>query len=501
MDESDGWNKTEDTGTREDERRNSSDVGSGERTTKTSRKQTSRLRNSKPIRQPKTVKDVILDDWQKEAINHRGNLLLKTGRQVGKTYIMSRKSAERMVSDPNTKIICVSLTEDQAQLIIVMVLDYLEKHYKTWIAKGHKKPTKNKVELTNGSSIIARPIGNTADSIRGFTADILILDEASRFNGLIFEASMPTLLTTGGEIWMCSTPFGKKGYFYDTYLANKDKENPLFKVIETNSVDVLKNRAISEVWTEEKRDKAILFLDAQKEQMTKLSFAQEYLGLFVEDLQQFFSDDIILRSTILKRPTIAIPKTCTIYLGVDVARMGEDHSAFQILIKYNSETIEHIESITTTKNLITDTYDRIIYLDDIYNFNKIGIDAGTGSLGVGLLDFLMRSKVRNKVVPLSNMSRPLDHLGEKKKVLAKEDMYQNLLAMLESGKLKLLDDDNVRASLKSVQYEYSTEENSTNRIKIFSNPHNLSDIVEALMRSAYLANQKDVFHGFGYLKA
>ena len=29
----------------------------------------------------------------------------------------------------------------------------------------------------------------------------------------VFTASKPTLLTTGGKIWMCSTPFGKTGYF------------------------------------------------------------------------------------------------------------------------------------------------------------------------------------------------------------------------------------------------------------------------------------------------
>ena len=53
---------------------------------------------------------IILDDWQKEVIAYDGNIVLCTGRQVGKTLTMSIKAADFMLNHPNSKIIICSLT-------------------------------------------------------------------------------------------------------------------------------------------------------------------------------------------------------------------------------------------------------------------------------------------------------------------------------------------------------------------------------------------------------
>ena len=427
---------------------------------------------------------IILDDWQEQALTHDGNLLLCTGRQVGKTFIMSRKAAEYMIKNKDSKIIVCSLTEDQAQLMIVMVLTYLENNYKTWIKKPYSKNvTKNKIVLNNGSNIIARPVGNTGDAVRGFTGDVLILDEASRFNEFIFTASKPTLLTTGGKIWMCSTPFGKQGYFYECYLNRAGR----FKVIETNSWDVVNTRQISEVWTQSKKDEAIRFLNDERMDMSELQFAQEYLGKFVDELRQFFSDELIKKICILKRSHAIIPNRSYI-LGMDIARMGEDATTYEILCKIDNNRIEQVENIVTKKRLTTETFDRMLQLDRQYNFKQVGIDAGSGSLGVGLLDFLLREdSIKKKIIALNNRSRDLDRDGDKKSSLLKEDMYQIMKMLMERGNLKLLDDEDLQLSLKSVQYEYLTTNNKKAAVRIFGRD---THIAEGLIRASYLANQK-----------
>ena len=139
-----------------------------------------------------------LDDWQKEVLKYDGDILLNTGRQVGKTTIFSIKAAEYMIKHKNSRIVVVSLTEDQAQLIIVMILSYLEKKYPNLIGIKKNKPTKSRINLINGSNVISRPVGNTGDAIRGFTGDVLIVDEASRMPEMMWKAAKPTLLTTGG---------------------------------------------------------------------------------------------------------------------------------------------------------------------------------------------------------------------------------------------------------------------------------------------------------------
>ena len=405
--------------------------------------------------QPK-ARTLRLDDWQLDALENEGNLLLCTGRQVGKTTIMSIKAAEYLVKHPNSRIIVCSLTEDQAQLMIVMVLDYLQRNYKSYIAKGKKAPTKSSVTLNNKSKVIARPVGNTGDAVRGFTGDILILDEASRFNDFIFQAAKPTLLTTGGKIWICSTPFGKSGYFYECFLNKHER----FKVIHTNSWNVVNTRPISEAWTIQQKTLAIEFLNQEKKDMSELQFSQEYLGMFVDDLRQLFSDKIINHTcTEIRPPTIRPHREY--YCGIDIARLGADEGTYEVLEKVdlgdNEKRLIQVENIVTKKQLTTQTFDRIIQLNKQYDFRKIGIDAGAGALGVTILDFLLREDdVKRKVEALNNRQIPLDRDGKRKRGLLKEDMYLNLLALMETRRIKLLKDEDLILSLRSVQYEYIT---------------------------------------------
>jgi len=437
-----------------------------------------------------------LDNWQEDALNHKGHLLLCTGRQVGKTYIFSRKAAEFLINKADSRIIVVSLTEDQAQLMIVMTLTYLENNYKNQICKGKKQPTKNKIQLNNGSMILARPVGNTGDAVRGFTGDVLIIDEASRMPESMFTAAKPTLLTTGGEIWMCSTPAGKQGYFYEAFL----NKNNRYKVIHISSEEVIYNRVISDTWTDKQKTEAIKFLEEEKAATSKLEYGQEYLGLFQEDLQRLFSDDLIQRTLTEKRKS-TINQYVRHYLGVDIARLGKDDTTYQIIDKYtntfnNKPMFYHVESIITKKQLTTQTYDKILDLDKVWGFKQIGIDVGSGTLGVGLWDFLLRSTVKRKIIDLDNKRRNLDHRGETGTKLMKEDMYSNLLMLMERGEIKLLNDDEVRLSLASVQWEYVQREGQKTKIRIFGN---YTHIVEGIIRATWLATQKAVNTYIDYL--
>lgn len=418
-----------------------------------------------------------LDPWQNEVLNYKGNFLLCTGRQVGKTTIMAMKAGERMIKSPNTRIIICSLTEDQAQLIIVMVLDYLEKNYRAYF-RGAKKATKNNVWLNNKSEILARPVGNTGDALRGFTGDVLILDEASRMPELAFLAAKPTLLTTGGEIWICSTPFGKSGYFYESF-CNRDNR---FKVFHISSEQVIKNRLISEDWTEEKRFKAIRFLEDEAKQMPSLQYAQEYLGLFVDDLRQFFSDELIDKCCTAKRQEKK--EGGAYFCGADIARAGEDETALEIL-EFNNKKLIHYESIVRTKQLTTDTSKEIVTLNRIWKFKRIYID--TGGIGAAVFDQLMQEpSTMNRVEAIDNATRAINNEDGKRR-LRKEELYSNLLRLMERGEITLLNDEKVRLSLKSVQYEYKTSDDRQTRMKIFGN---YTHIAEGLIRAAWCSATK-----------
>lgn len=429
---------------------------------------------------------MILDNWQKSILNTDGNIVLCTGRQVGKTTIMAIKAAEYMRSKAGSKIIIVSLTEDQAKLIIVMILDYLEKNYRALIHRGKYKPTQNKIMLKNGSTALARPVGNTGDAVRGFTGDVLIIDEASRMPDLVWAAGRPTLLTTAGHIWMCSTPFGKQGYFWEAF-QNKAKRYTVFHI---SSEDVMRERPISTFWTEKKHTEAVAFLEGERKDMTELQYGQEYLGLFLDDLRRFFEDSLIEECCILKRrETIG---EGTYFLGCDIARLGEDQSTFEI-IERRGEKYYNRENITTTKQLTTDTERRIREISKLWKVKKVGIDAGAGTLGVAILDHLRETELRNKVIPLNNRAISLDEDGKKKQRLLKEDLYNNLKSMMEHGELLLLSDEDLKTSLRSVQYEYAGSKEYLSTFRIFGN---FTHIVEGLNRAAWCAKQSKTLNLF-----
>ena len=156
-----------------------------------------------------------------------------------------------------------------------------------------------------------------------------------------------------------------------------------------------------------------------------------------------------------------------------------------MLFRSVSYHIEQVENIVTNKQLITQSSDKILELEKTYNFEGIGVD--DGGVGAGAFDILLREdSTKRKIVALNNASKPLDRDDKKKRKILKEDMYMTFLSYLERGKLKLLDDDELILSLKSIQYEYVKKVNQETRFRIFgSNSH----IVEGIIRAIWLIAQ------------
>lgn len=427
--------------------------------------------------------EIILDGWQEEIINHDGNVLLCTGRQVGKTLTFAVKISKYLISHPTSQIVVVSLTEDQAKLIIIMSLDYLEKNHRKLIAKGKHKPTQGSITLLNKSRVIARPVGNTGDAVRGFTGDVLVIDEASRMPSLMWAAAKPILLTTAGQIWMCSTPAGKEGYFYEAYLNKSGR----FKVWTKTSEEVINNRPGSDAWTEKQKDAAIQFLKDERADMSELQYRQEYCGEFLEDLRRFFPDELINKCCVLKRMPEQKYENC--YMGVDIARMGGDSSAYEIVDASNPKKFMQVENQTEQFKRTTHTEERILELNKSWNLEKIGIDAGSGTLGVGIYDHLLNNlETRKKVVPMNNRAVSLDRYGKKLQRIFKEDLYDNLRSMMEHDEIFLLDDADIIQSLRNIQIELAKDEAwQATRVRIFGRD---SHIAEGLVRAAWLAKKE-----------
>ncbi len=401
-----------------------------------------------------------LDPWQEKYINTEGNCFLLCGRQSGKTAAMSIKFGEIAANNPNEVILMLAYTEKQAYNLFFKTLMYLKAKYPHMIKRGKFAPTKHKIELKNETIVMCYAVGLTGEGIRTYTVTRLVIDEAAPMQREVFIATTPMLSVTGGTLDISSTPRGKSGYFYE--CSKRD--------------DFTKFYISAEDCPRHSKE----FLKSERKNMSHLEYAQEYLAKFLDELRQVFPDNLIKKCCILKRRD-RIQEGKRYYIGVDVARMGEDESTFEIIDRTDKLNLHHVENQVTKKTLTTETTKRILNLNNVYDFSQIFVD--DGGMGVGVFDQLLdEDETKRKVIAINNESRPLDKEGKRKKRVLKEDIFNNLVMLMERGEIKLLDDPEVALSLKSVQFEL------VNGRPRYSG--NYTHIAEGLVRAAWCSKDK-----------
>lgn len=414
-----------------------------------------------------------LDEWQKKVLATKGNMCIVSPRQMGKSTVISQDAGEYALNNPKKSIMIIASVERQSLLLFEKVLDYIYRKDKKQIKKGKDRPTKHELKLINGSIIRCLPTGESGYGIRGYTIDRLYADEAAFIREEVWAAVTPMLATTGGDIILLSTPFGKDNYFYRMYT------NDQFTSIHVNPEEVINSRP------EPMRTNMLNFRKDEEERMTKLQFLQEHMGEFVGGIDRFISDDLI-------------DMVCTIteyqpqgdkFQGIDLARMGGDDVVLSSLDRINRANLCQFDLTIPDPQSLTDTARLILLKDRQINHKKIYLD--DGGLGVGVYDILYDDKqTRRKVVGLNNASREIERTynnGKTKirsKTLLGTDMSVFLKALMEQGKIKLLDDPRVRHSLRSMQCDYSE-----GKLTIYGN---YSHIWESLKRAAQCLKDKNL---------
>lgn len=429
-----------------------------------------------------------LDKWQQEILDipWKTNLCINIGRQSGKSDIIAIKTAETIANNKGLKVLIISITEDQAQRMLQKIILHLYNNYPKLIAKGRDKqtnkllkPTQHEINLTNKSQAITKAVGQYGLGVLGMTVDVVVPDEAAYLPEAIWQSITPMLLTTGGVLWLLSTMNTKEGYFYKAYTES----DMGFKTFHYTSEEVAEARP------EPQRSIMMEYLKREKARMTELEYAQQYLSQALEELSSFIPESLIKSCQTLEREisktNYQIPPG-EYYLGVDVARMGGDETTFEIFEK-KAEGDDYIyyqrENIPVKYTLTTETIDKILELDRLYQFVKIYID--DGGLGAAVLDQLLdEDQTKRKVVPINNASKSLDYEASRKRKILKEDLYLNLKRMMERGKVKLLKDYNIFTSIKSIILENSLK---TGEIRIYGR---YTHICEGIIRALWADRDK-----------
>jgi hypothetical protein len=214
------------------------------------------------------------DPWQRRALRCGAErMLLLASRQSGKSTVTSFIALNDALFREDSLILLVSRSERQSG-------ELFRKVSFGYNALGRPveavRELAYSLELANGSRIIALP-GDPA-TVRCFSGvRIVIVDEAAQCLDGIFTATLPMLGVSRGRMLCLSTPFGKRGWFYEQWAG----ADPTWERIKARATEC--PRISPE------------FLAEQRRMLGPAMFAQEHECEFVEGTGQLFSAESIDR--------------------------------------------------------------------------------------------------------------------------------------------------------------------------------------------------------------
>jgi hypothetical protein len=153
------------------------------------------------------------DPWQADVLDgghHR--LLLNCSRQAGKSTVVAVLSLVEAFWIPMTLVLLLSRSHRQSTELFRLVVNF----HSLLGGGGLSRKTADELQFTNKSRIVCLPCAE--DTVRGYSnVSLLIIDEAARVPDDLYRAVRPMLAISNGRMICLSTPYGKRGFFYNAW--------------------------------------------------------------------------------------------------------------------------------------------------------------------------------------------------------------------------------------------------------------------------------------------
>jgi hypothetical protein len=273
---------------------------------------------------PDEMQRLVLDTGAK-----RG--LLNCTRQWGKSTVTAAKAVHRAATEAGSLVLVVSPSARQSGEFLKKAGGFVRRL--GWKARGDGGVDPSLL-LPNGSRIVGLP--GVEATTRGFSgASLLLVDEAARVPDEVFEAIMPVLATSNGDLWLMSTPYGKRGFFYHEWEYGGAK---WLRV----SVPATECGRISGD-----------FLESERERKGERLFRQEYLCAFVDTDEALVPGDVVEAAFDGSVNTLfggggGIARGRELFVGLDLGKR-QDHSALAV--------VERVEEVRG-RNALTLAWER-----------------------------------------------------------------------------------------------------------------------------------------------
>lgn len=211
------------------------------------------------------------DPWQEDLLRSEASrALLLCSRQTGKSTTSAVLALHQALYFPPSLILCLAPALRQSQELFSKIAAFYRNLGRPVPAEGERKLS---LELENGSRIVTLP--GTERTVRGFSgAALLLVDEAARVDDGLYYAVRPMLAVSGGRLAMMSTPFGKRGAFFEAWQGGEDWER--YEVPASQCPRIPAS-----------------FLEEERRSLPARVFRQEYLCSFEDVEDAVFGHDLI----------------------------------------------------------------------------------------------------------------------------------------------------------------------------------------------------------------
>lgn len=218
---------------------------------------------------------IIPDAWQSDVLRStERQVALLCSRQSGKSTVTSLLALHESLHHAGALVLLLSPSLRQSQELFLKV----KQAYGALSGEtvNAREESALRMQFSNDARIVALP-GKEA-TIRGFSGvDLLIIDEASRVSDELYQAVRPMLAVSGGRVVLLTTPFGNRGFFHHEWTAGDE-----WARVKITAHDCPR---ISKEW-----------LEKERQRIGDWWFRQEYLCEFVENTDQVFAYDDIMRA-------------------------------------------------------------------------------------------------------------------------------------------------------------------------------------------------------------
>jgi len=261
-------------------------------------------------------------EYQARLLRDRSKrIVVRWSRQAGKTTTLALRAIWFALKHPKTLTLIVAPSLRQSMILADKLQDFL-----TSLPPSTRRAIIDKLQRTvirfkNGSRIVALP--NSPQLLRGYTANLCILDEASFFRDdelVIYNVIMPMLSTTDGTLIVSSTPWSTDSVFYKMCM------NPEYSQHVITWEDVVKAGLVKPEFIEEMRQS----IPAER-------FQREFESKFVEDVDAWLPQSLIASciDSELQPYDFHDNPQGDFYVGVDFGKQ-QDYSVVVVVQKFGN---------------------------------------------------------------------------------------------------------------------------------------------------------------------